>query len=344
MKALSTDIKVGLLAYGAIGDEHNRAIQATDGLTLHAVCDTKPERLGAALAISPDAQTFSDAHEMLEKSNIDLVVISTPPNSHYTWAKQALSRGLHVMLEKPMALTTQECDELMELAKSKDALLVVYQNRRYDPDYLTIKEQIERGEIGEIFHYESFVGGYSKPCSYWHSDATVSGGAIFDWGSHFIDQIMSLVPSEIDFVSGLNQKRVWDHVTNADHAQVSINFKDGLQAVFINSDLAAARKPKFYILGTKGALIGDWDHSAGTTVADLPAIITLHRADGSSEVVEHVHATPYSFYASLVAYLNDGTPMSVVAAQSRDVVAVMQAAEESALANGKPVSPVLLRT
>jgi len=339
----SKDLKVGLLAYGAIGDEHSKAVQATAGLTLYAVCDTNPERLAAALQITPDAKTFTDANEMLAEDEIDLVVISTPPNSHYKWAKQALSLGLHVMLEKPMALTTEECDELMQLAQANDALLVVYQNRRYDLDFLTIKQQIEADQIGEIFHYESFVGGYSKPCSFWHSDAAVSGGAIFDWGSHFIDQILSLVPSKVDFVSGLNQKRVWDHVTNADHAQVNINFKDGVQAVFINSDLAAARKPKFYILGTKGALIGDWDESAPGPVADLPAIITLHRGDGSSEVVSLVSPEPYSFHASLVAYLNDATPMSVVASQSRDVVAIMQAAEESALANGKPVSPILLR-
>ena len=339
----SKDIRVGLLAYGAIGDEHNSAIKATNGLVLAAVCDTKPERLEAALKISPDAKTFTDAHQMLASGEIDLVVVSTPPNSHYSWAKEALNHGINVMLEKPMALTADQCDELMALARQKELLLVVYQNRRYDLDFLTMKQLIDTNQIGEVFHYESFVGGYSKPCSYWHSDAEVSGGAIFDWGSHFIDQIMSIVKSDVDFVSGLNQKRVWDHVTNADHAQVNINFKDGLQAVFINSDLAAARKPKFYVLGTQGAITGNWDESGDGSVADLPAIISLHRADGTNQVIQHVSVEPYSFYASLVAYLNDATPMSIVAEQSRDVVAIMQAAEESALSNGKPVTPLLLR-
>lgn len=336
-------LRVGLLAYGAIGDEHNKAVLATEGMKLTAVCDTNPERLEAALKLSPDAKTFTDATEMLKSGEIDLVVVSTPPNSHYKWAKEALSLGLHVVLEKPMALTSEQCDELMQLARESDRVLVVYQNRRYDLDFVTMKHVIESRAIGDVFHYESFVGGYSKPCTYWHSDAAVSGGAIFDWGSHFIDQIMSIVPSSVSFVSGLNQKRVWDHVTNADHAQVTINFDDGVQAVFINSDLAAARKPKFYVLGTEGALVGDWDNSGSGSVADLPAIISLHKSDGTVEAVPHVSVEPYAFHKSLVRFLNEGVPMSVVAEQSRDVVAIMQAAEESALKNGFPVSPRLLR-
>ena len=332
-----------MLAYGAIGDEHNRAVLATSGLTLAAVCDTNPERLAAALKISPEANTFSDATLMLESGEIDLVIVSTPPNSHYSWAKKALSLGIHVILEKPMALSTDECDELMALAAAAERLLVVYQNRRFDADFLTMKHLIETDQIGEVFHYESFVGGYSKPCSYWHSDAAISGGAIFDWGSHFIDQIMSLVPYQVASVNGLNQKRVWDHVTNADHAQVTINFTEGVQATFINTDLAAARKPKFYVLGTKGAIVGDWDESAGGAVADLPAIISLHRGGGTSEIIPPILSTPHSFHDSVSKFLHNAIPMSVSATQSRDVVAIMQAAEESALINGSPVIPLLLR-
>jgi len=338
-----SEIRVGLLAYGAIGDQHNAAVRATDGLRLAAASDTNPERLAAAKELSPDITTFTDSVEMLDSGLLDLVVISTPPNSHYSWAKESLIRGLHVILEKPMALTVEECDELIALAASKNLLLVVYQNRRFDADFVTMKKLIDDGAIGEVFSYESFVGGYSKPCSYWHSMVDVSGGAIFDWGSHFIDQILAILPGEVDTVSGINQKRMWNHVTNADHADVAITFADGTRATFTNSDLAAARKPKFYVLGTTGAIVGDWDSAAGTAPADLPAIISIHRADGTSEVVPHLEVTPYSFHQSVVAFLNDGSPMSVTTHQSREVVAIMQAAEESALANGRPMKPSLLR-
>ena len=337
------NINVGLLAYGAIGDEHSRAISAVEGLSLTAVADTNPDRLAAAKVLAPDITTFADSLQMLDSGLLNLVVISTPPNSHYYWAKESLNRGINVILEKPMALTVEDCDELMALAASKNLLLVVYQNRRFDADFITIKKLIDDGVIGEVFSYESFVGGYSKPCSYWHSDTEVSGGAIFDWGSHFIDQILATIPSKVDTVSALNQKRVWDHITNADHADVSITFENGARASFTNSDLAAARKPKFYILGTTGAIIGNWDPAAGSTPADLPAILTVYRPDGSHEVIPNSPVHLHSFHQSVVAYLNHNTPMNVTTRQSRDVVAIMQAAEESALSNGRSVTPLLIQ-
>ena len=339
----SSTIRVGLLAYGAIGHEHNLAVQATDGLALAAVCDTNPERIAAALELAPDAVQFAEARAMLDSGLIDLVVVSTPPDSHYTWAKAALERGIHVILEKPMALTAEQCDELMALAAARERLLVVYQNRRYDADFVTLARLITSGVIGEVFQYDSFVGGYSRPCTYWHSDASVSGGAIFDWGSHFLDQILAVMPGEVAHVGGVNHKRQWTHVTNADHAQVTITFVDGTQATFVNSDLAAARKPKFYVLGTEGAIVGDWDPQAEPAVADLPAILTIHRPDAPVELVELDVVPAHAFHSSVVEFLANGTPMAVEARQSRDVVALMQAAEASALDNGMPVVPQLLR-
>ena len=230
----------------------------------------------------------------------------------------------------------------MALAASKNLLLVVYQNRRFDADFVTMKKLIDDGVIGEVFSYESFVGGYSKPCDYWHSDVEVSGGAIFDWGSHFIDQILAIIPGKVDAVTGINQKRLWKHVTNADHADVALTFSNGARATFTNSDLAAARKPKFYVLGTTGAIIGNWDPAAGTTPADLPAILSVHRSDGTHEVIANSPVIPYSFHQSVADFINNKIPMSVTTKQSRDVVAIMQAAEESARANGRSVEPALL--
>jgi predicted dehydrogenase len=326
------------LAYGAIGHEHNLAVQATNGLELTAVCDTNPDRIVAAKELAPDVASFSDALTMLDSGTLDLVVISTPPNSHYAWAKEALQRNIHVVLEKPMALRAEECDELMALAAAKGLLLVVYQNRRFDADFVTMSRIIREGLIGDVFQYDCFVGGYSQPCTYWHSNAEVSGGAIFDWGSHFIDQILAVIPDSVSHVSGQNHKRVWMHATNADHAQVTITFDSGVQATFVNSDLAAARKPKFYVLGTKGAIVGDWDPAAEPAVADLPAILTLHSSDGSVSTIDLDVVQPYAFHASLVDFLHNQVPMSVQALQSRNVVAIMEAAERSAVSNATPVS------
>ena len=334
---------MGLLAYGAIGHEHNLAVQATDGLELTAVCDVNPDRIAAALELAPEAVAFADATEMLDSGLIDVVIVSTPPNSHYDWAKAALERGIHTVLEKPMALTAKQCDELMAIADEAGLTLVVYQNRRFDADFVTMRRLIREGAIGDVFHYDSFVGGYGRPCDYWHSDAAVSGGAIFDWGSHYLDQILDLFDAPIAHVTGVNHKRHWTHVTNADHATVTVTFADGTQATFVNSDLSAARRPKYHVLGTTGAIVGEWDPAAEPAVADLPALLFVHGSDGSRRAVELDVVEPYTFHRELAAHLASGAAMQVSATQSRDVVAVMEAAEESALDLGRPVTPSLLR-
>ena len=145
-------------------------------------------------------------------------------------------------------------------------------------------------------------------------------------------------------VSGQNHKRVWTHATNADHAHVTVTFTNGKQATFVHSDLAAARKPKFYVLGTAGAIIGDWEPAGEPAVADLPAILTVHHIDGTSHVAPLQPLQPYEFHRSIVEFINNGTSMEVNALQSRNVVAIMQAAEQSAVQNAMPVVPVLRRS
>lgn len=335
-------MRVGLLAYGAIGHEHNQAIASLPEWKLTAVCDVNAERIAAAQQIAPAVQGFSDASAMLDSGEIDLVVISTPPNTHYEWAGEALRRGINVVLEKPMALTAMQCDDLLGRAEESGLTLVVYQNRRFDRDYVTMRHLIRDGVIGEVFSYEGFVGGYGRPCDYWHSDAAISGGAIFDWGSHYIDQVLDLMGTDIAHVTAANHKRHWHHVTNADHAEVTITYADGRQARFINSDLAAVRKPKFLALGTLGAIVGEWDLAAEPAVADLPARIRLHLPGQAPRDITLVDVPPFAFHRELAAYLATHAPMEVMPRQSRNVVSVMEAAEASAAAGSIPVVPSIV--
>jgi len=342
-------VRVGLLGYGAIGHEHNRAVHAVPGLELVAVCDQNPERIEVARGLAPEARGYTDGVEMLQDPDVDLVVVSTPPNSHHRWAMDVLGAGKHVVLEKPMALTAKQCDEVIERSREMDRVAVVYQNRRWDRDYLAVRALRDSGALGEIFHVETFVGGYGHPCNYWHSDAGVSGGAIFDWGSHYLDQLLDLLGEPVS-VSARNQKRVWLDVTNADHSRVTVTFADGCEATFIHSDLAAAIKPKYYVLGTTGAAVGEWRHERivsatdiGTVQehrfapADAPAQIRFLAPDGSVTDVALPEPQEFAFHRELAALVLEGLPMSVTAEQSRQVVAVMEAAEHSALADGEAV-------
>jgi scyllo-inositol 2-dehydrogenase (NADP+) len=274
----------------------------------------------------------TDGAELLASPEIDLVIVSTPPDTHAMWAMRAVEAGKHVVLEKPMALTSSDCDAVLDLARNAGRTALVYQNRRWDSDFLTLKRAVDQGLLGEVFHTETFVGGFGHPCNYWHSDALVSGGAIFDWGSHFIDQVLQLSSASVVSVTARNHKRRWMDVTNADHSRV---------------------KPKYLVMGTEGAVVGNWRHERllsrtgiGTMAeelfapADAPADLTLVNAQGDRTLLAPVEPRTYGFHRELADQLVAGLPLSVRPEQSRHVVAVMEAAEASAAAGSQPVVPL----
>lgn len=345
-------VGVALLGYGAIGAEHAAAIAATPGLTLVGVADLDAGRMAAAQRAWPDIRAYDSAEELLTDTAVHAVVVSTPPASHARWAAHALETGKHVVVEKPMALTTQECDDLLVSGRDAGLTVSVYQNRRFDPDYRLIRRVVDSGRIGEVFHLEAFVGGYGHPCNFWHSDASISGGALFDWGSHIIDQVLDLMAGDIDTVTAINHKRVWHDVTNADHARMTLHFADGREATFVYSDLAAALKPRWFILGTEGAITGEWrrlsvvSRSAIGTLsedtlapADSPPVVRVHSATGDVTELAPPPEEPHPFHSDLALALRFGITPRVRGEQSRRVVAMLQAAEESAALGGLPVKP-----
>jgi predicted dehydrogenase len=209
--------------------------------------------------------------DLLADDDVDLVVVSTPPNTHADQVLRALEAGKHVVVEKPFCLTVDEADRQIAAARDAGLLLAVYQNRRWDRDYLALKAAVRAGRLGEVFHLETFVGGYDHPCNFWHSDAAISGGAIYDWGSHYLDWVLDLLPQPSSGSRPPAHKRVWHDVTNADHTRVLLHFADGVEAEFTHSDLAAARKPKFYVLGTRGGSSATGGRVGARALADRHA-------------------------------------------------------------------------
>ena len=347
-------LRVALLGYGAIGFEHGSAVSQVPGLSYALVCDRNTERLCMAADAFPGIRTCTDAEQVAEDDTIDIVIVATPPNTHAALSLRMLRAGKHVVTEKPFCLTAGEADEMIALAEEQQRMLTIYQCRRWDPDYLAIQQIVERGTIGPIFSLETFIGGYSHPCEYWHSHQPISGGVFYDWGSHYLDWILNLIPDPVTSVRAVEHKRVWHDVTNADQSSLYLRFAGGQEALFIHSDIAAALKPKWYILGERGALVGQWRHEVVKTrrwsgdliehrlapSESLPSLYVYTRESDGNIHEQHItlpQAPTFAFHRNIANHLHQGEPLAVTPQQARRTVAVMEAATQSVKQDGATI-------
>ena len=346
--------RVAMIGYGAIGFEHGTAITQVPGLEYALVCDRNEERLAQARSAFPGVQTCLNLEQVAEDPTIDLVIVSTPPNTHAAISMQMLQAGKHVVSEKPFCLTTMEADAMIQLAQEQHLALTVYQCRRWDPDFLAIQEIVQRGTIGDVFHIETFIGGYAHPCDYWHSHEPISGGVFYDWGSHYLDWILQLIPDRVVSVRGVEHKRVWHDVSNADQSSVYLRFAGGQEAEFLHSDIAAALKPKWYILGDQGAIVGQWRKETVKTRRWSGDLIEQHLAPSEAlpelsvftrEMSGAIHeqqimlplAPVHAFHRNLANHLHSGEPLAVPPEESRRNITVMEAAKRSAAHVGETI-------
>jgi scyllo-inositol 2-dehydrogenase (NADP+) len=330
-------VGVGLIGYGAIARAHAESISATTGLKLAGVADLSEERRKLA-ASEWSVPTHARLDTMLDDPEVGLVVVGTPPSVHTDPVIAALNAGKHVVCEKPFALHVEDIDRMIDTAAARDLVLTVFQSRRWDPDYLALRDVVRSGRIGEAFYMESFIGGHSHPCDFWHSHEPISGGTIYDWGSHYFDWILQLFQDPVRTVSANAHKRVWHDVTNSDQVRVDLTFSSGAQASFLQSEIAAARKPKWYVLGTQGAVVGEWQEES--VPSDFPARVKVFRPGESGSHEELLQLSPrdeHGFYRNLADHLAWGEPLAVTPQEARRTVAVMEAATHSIARGGAQI-------
>jgi len=320
-------IRCGLLGYGPafnMGKGHAGWINATAGMKTVAMCDANPARVEAARQELPDLEGyFTDVDEMLAMKGLDLVVVILPHNLHAPMTLRCLEAGKHVVLEKPFCITIEEANAMINKAREKGLMLSLFHNRRWDGDYLTIKDIIARGLIGEIFHVECGMGGYGHPGFWWRTDKEISGGVMHDWGAHFIDWFLNLVPSKITQVTGDFQKRVWHSVTAEDHGEAWVRFENGVTVDFLISTITASSRPKWRICGTLGAIEANWGDEI-----KVVSFASGIRQDSTVKVTLPGYGST-QYYRNVADHLLMGEELIVKPEQARRVIGVIDAAQRS---------------
>ncbi|MBC7327913.1 Gfo/Idh/MocA family oxidoreductase [bacterium] len=314
-------VKCAVIGYG-MGKVHSDFINSTEGLELVAVCDLDKARRETAKKDFPFIQTYESVEELIRNCDFDLAVIVTPHNTHYPLAMQCLTAGKHTVIDKPFCITTKEATDMINLAKEKGLMLSVFHNRRWDGDYMALKEAVAKGLIGDIFHLEMFMGHYGAPGPWWRSYKEISGGALYDWGAHLIDWILGLIPSKVKRVGGFSHKLLWHNVTNEDNVEAIIQFENGAVAYVQMSSIAMAQKRRWFILGTQGSLEDEW----GANGFRLRKMVDGVKVEG---IVPYKKDEWTAYYKNIAEHLLKGEELAVKPEEARRVIAVIEMASNS---------------
>ncbi|CAI7979825.1 scyllo-inositol 2-dehydrogenase (NADP+) [Frankia sp. Hr75.2] len=332
-------VKVGLIGAPDVFGVHIDAVDAVEGLELAALCDGGMARPPGQDTDRP-ARRVDDPDDLVNDPELNLVIVATPTHTHVEWARRALEAGKQVVVHAPMCLSTHEVDELTELAQSRSLLLAVYPDGRDDPGHRAMRTAVHRGDVGEVMWIDVFSGGLRRPTGTWHDDERISGGLIFDRGAVQLGRVLDLVDDQVEWVSAFGHKRVWHHVTNADHARVLLHFAGGCEAQVTISDVAAAARPGTQVLGSIGSLLARDARDARDGHGGAPRSPRLLAHDGTRTALSTGPHDATRFHRELADCLVAGWPLAEQQPEdARRLVAVLEAARRSAAAGGAQMAP-----
>ena len=245
-------IKTAILSFGMSGRVfHAPFISLHAGFELVGILErTKSE----SLEFYPSIIIYRSLEEVLNDSNIELVVVNTPTHTHYEFCKKILEAGKHVVVEKAFTTTVEEASELIQVAHSRSLLLSVYQNRRWDSDFTTVKSVVEQHLLGNIFEAEFHYDRYKETLSpKLHKEIPGPGaGLLNDLGPHLIDQALSLFGMPTDVFAYIQTLRPNSQVDDA--FSITLNYAD--KKVILKSNLLIREAvPAFVVHGKKGSFL-----------------------------------------------------------------------------------------
>ncbi|KAI4143618.1 MAG: hypothetical protein LQ341_002875 [Variospora aurantia] len=249
---------VAIIGYGLSAKVfHVPLIEAVPELKLHSIVQRHPQPDNDASKDHPNTKIYHAAKEMVQDGSVDIVVVTTPPPTHFDLAKLALENGKHAIVEKPFVPSWKEANQLIGLARETDRLLTVYHNRRWDSDFLTLHHLLRTNTLGRIVEFASHLDRH-KPslagAKAWKSRPEPGGGAIYDLGTHLIDQCVLLfgVPKKI--TAFLGSQRQGDQTRYEDSCTVLLHYGDGMLATLKVAVISPETKQlRFWVRGERGS-------------------------------------------------------------------------------------------
>jgi len=335
-----------IVGFGGMGGQHRRLINATLGIKVVGIFDTKAKQM--VLGESYNLRAYISLEEVLKDDGIDLVVIATPNHEHKNIAIAALNAGKHVVCEKPVTLNSIELQEILEVQQECSVHFFVHQNRRWDEDYLIVKELYDYKTIGDVFHIESKVHGSRGIPGDWRKEKEFGGGMMLDWGVHLIDRLLVLVNEPVKSLfcklSYIRTKAVDDGFT------LHITFISGKTALIEVGTYNYIQMPLWYVLGSQGAMvINDWElngnlkyfdnleeEDARPIVAGAGLTKTMAPRDKRSLTttkVPRVQVNYESFYKNVYETIKGDTEQLVKNEEVMTVMKLMEAAMKSSETN-----------
>ncbi len=248
-------MKWALIGYGGMGRWHVEKLRTLPEFEIAGVYDILPERREAAVK---DGLTAYDSLEsLLADASVELVTIATPNDLHRPIAIQAMAAGKHVISEKPVTLSSRDLQAMIDASRKYGRIFSVHQNRRWDEDFLIIKQIYDQNSLGRVFNIESRVHGSRGVPGDWRNTWLQGGGMILDWGVHMLDQLLMLVDEPV-----VSTFCTVSHVTNDevdDGFKAIITFGNGLTAQVEVGTSNFINLPRWYMQGENGtAVIHDW--------------------------------------------------------------------------------------